>query len=121
MLKNEIEVAQFQSNSPKYLPISEEFWKALAKLPSVYDYSAYRKILERFGTHYVSEGSMGGSLNSIVSISEETEKRISKDFQIKKKSLINIYHFSLRPVKSMLTEILLRGNFTAGLKHLQFV
>ncbi|GLD54129.1 complement component C7-like protein, partial [Lates japonicus] len=44
VLKNDIEVAQFQSNSPQYLPISEEFWKALAKLPSVYDYSAYRKL-----------------------------------------------------------------------------
>ncbi|KAM4745859.1 complement component C7 [Anableps anableps] len=76
VLKNEVEVAQFQSNSPRYLQISEEFWKALAKLPSVYDYSAYRKILERFGTHYISEGSMGGSLNAIVSISEETEKRM---------------------------------------------
>ncbi|PWA15799.1 hypothetical protein CCH79_00008913 [Gambusia affinis] len=76
VLKNEIEVAQFQSNSPKYLPISEEFWKDLAKLPSVYDYSAYRKILEKFGTHYISEGSMGGSLNAIVSINEATEKLI---------------------------------------------
>ncbi|XP_043966546.1 complement component C7 [Gambusia affinis] len=79
VLKNEIEVAQFQSNSPKYLPISEEFWKDLAKLPSVYDYSAYRKILERFGTHYISEGSMGGSLNAIVSINEATEKLIQSE------------------------------------------
>ncbi|MED6277324.1 hypothetical protein CHARACLAT_012206 [Characodon lateralis] len=82
VLKNEIEVTQFQSNSPRYLPISEVFWKELAKLPSVYDYSAYRKILERFGTHYISEGSLGGSLNAIVSIDEETEKSItSMSFQ----------------------------------------
>lgn len=80
VLRNEIEVVQFQSNSPRYLPISEEFWMALAKLPPVYDYTAYRKILERFGTHYISEGSMGGSLTSIFSIDEETEKHISKSF-----------------------------------------
>ncbi|TKS78575.1 Complement component C7 [Collichthys lucidus] len=61
VLKNAIEVAQFQSNSPEYLPISEEFWKALAKLPPVYDYAAYRKVLEMYGTHYLSEGSLGGS------------------------------------------------------------
>lgn len=79
MLNNEIEVAQFQSNSPRYLPLSEEFWKALAKLPPVYDYSAYRKILERFGTHYISEGSMGGSLNAVISIDEASHTRISKD------------------------------------------
>ena len=76
VFKSDIEVAQFQSNSPKYLPLSEEFWKALAKLPNVYDYSAYRKILERFGTHYVSEGSLGGSFKVIISIDEETEKYI---------------------------------------------
>lgn len=81
MLKNEIEVVQFQSNSPQYLPISEEFWEALAKLPSVYDYSAYRKILEKFGTHYISEGSLGGSFNAITAIDRETENYLGKDLQ----------------------------------------
>ncbi|GAA6223149.1 complement component C7-like [Lates japonicus] len=74
VLKNDIEVAQFQSNSPQYLPISEEFWKALAKLPSVYDYSAYRKVLETFGTHYLSEGSLGGLLKVVATIDGETER-----------------------------------------------
>ncbi|KAM6931014.1 LOW QUALITY PROTEIN: complement component C7 [Xenentodon cancila] len=73
VLKNDIEVAQFQTNSPNYLTISEEFWRALAKLPSVYDYSAYRKIVERFGTHYVSEGTLGGSFKVVAKIDEETE------------------------------------------------
>ncbi|KAM9360672.1 complement component C7 [Symphorus nematophorus] len=75
VLKSNIEVGQFQSNSPQYLPISEEFWKALVKLPSVYDYAAYRKVLERFGTHYLSEGSLGGSLKIVASIDEETERQ----------------------------------------------
>uniref|UniRef100_A0A7N6A733 Complement component C7 n=1 Tax=Anabas testudineus TaxID=64144 RepID=A0A7N6A733_ANATE len=68
ILKNDIEVAQFQSNAPQYLPMSEELWKALARLPSVYDYSAYRKVLERFGTHYVSEGNLGGSFKNLKSL-----------------------------------------------------
>ncbi|KAE8292038.1 Complement component C7 Precursor [Larimichthys crocea] len=75
VLKNAIEVAQFQSNSPEYLPISEEFWKALAKLPSVYDYAAYRKVLEMYGTHYLSEGSLGGSFKVVAMIDEESEKK----------------------------------------------
>ncbi|XP_022046914.2 complement component C7-like [Acanthochromis polyacanthus] len=74
VLKNDIEVAQFQNNSPQYLPISEELWKALAKLPSVYDYVAYRKVLERFGTHYLSEGSLGGSLKVVATFGKEMEK-----------------------------------------------
>ncbi|XP_040898354.1 complement component C7-like [Toxotes jaculatrix] len=76
VLKNDIEVAQFQSNSPQYLPISEELWKALANLPSVYDYYSYRKVLERFGTHYLSEGSLGGFLRIVASIDEATVKQM---------------------------------------------
>ncbi|KAA8592996.1 hypothetical protein FQN60_018451 [Etheostoma spectabile] len=76
VLKNDVEVAQFQSNSHLYLPLAEEFWKALIKLPSVYDYAAYRKVIERFGTHYLSEGSLGGSFNVIAKIDQETERRM---------------------------------------------
>lgn len=79
VLKNDIEVAQFQSSSPQYLPVSEGLWKALVNLPSVYDYGAYRKVLERFGTHYVSEGSLGGSVKIVVKIDEETESYMSED------------------------------------------
>eukprot|EP00066_Takifugu_rubripes_P008599 XP_003974907.2 PREDICTED: complement component C7-like [Takifugu rubripes] len=74
VLKNDVEVAQFQSNSPRYIPLSEELWKALVKLPSVYDYAAYRQLLERFGTHYLSEGSLGGSFKVVAKIDEETEQ-----------------------------------------------
>ena len=74
VLENVVEVAQFQNNAPQYLPISEGFWKMLSKLPNVYDYAAYREVLERFGTHYLSEGSLGGSFKALLSIDEETFK-----------------------------------------------
>lgn len=82
VLKNSIDVTHFQSNSPNSIPLSEEFWKALTRLPSVYDYAAYRKVIERFGTHYVSEGSLGGSFKVVASIDEETKKETSKDWGI---------------------------------------
>lgn len=82
VLKSDIEVAQFQSNSPQYLPLSEEFWKALVKLPSVYDYAAYRKVLQMFGTHYLSEGSLGGSLEIIAKIDEETQRQMGEDLYV---------------------------------------
>lgn len=78
VLKNDVEVGQFQSNSPRYLPISEEFWKALAKLPAVYDFAAYRQILELFGTHYLAAGTLGGSFNVVASIDEETQSYMSE-------------------------------------------
>ncbi|XP_056275796.1 complement component C7 isoform X1 [Pseudoliparis swirei] len=82
VLKNDIEVAQFQSNSPQHLPLSEGFWKALVKLPSVYDFAAYRTVLQRFGTHYLSEGSLGGSFRIVGKIDEATEKQmVSTSYQ----------------------------------------
>lgn len=78
VLKSNIEVAQFQSNSPRFLPLSEELWKALVKLPVVYDYAAYRQVLERFGTHYASEGSLGGTFMAVARIDEETQNYMSE-------------------------------------------
>jgi len=82
VLKNDIEVAQFQSNSPQHLPLSEGFWKALVKLPSVYDFAAYRTVLQRFGTHYLSEGSLGGSFRIVGKIDEATEKQMGENLYI---------------------------------------
>ncbi|XP_056449044.1 complement component C7 [Gadus chalcogrammus] len=71
VLKSNIEVARFQNQAPQYIPISEAFWKALSGLPAVYDYTAYRAIVERFGTHYRSEGSLGGYLKAFMYVSED--------------------------------------------------
>lgn len=75
VLKNDIEIATFQTTSPMYIPIAEEFWKALTKLPTVYNYAAYRQLLTRFGTHYMSEGSLGGSLRVIVRLDSNIQTR----------------------------------------------
>uniref|UniRef100_A0A3B4ATH6 Complement component C7 n=1 Tax=Periophthalmus magnuspinnatus TaxID=409849 RepID=A0A3B4ATH6_9GOBI len=71
ILKNDIELASFQASSPEYIPLAEEFWKALSKLPTVYNYAAYRAIITRFGTHYFSEGTIGGSLNVFVRLDSD--------------------------------------------------
>lgn len=78
VLKSNIEVAQFQSNSPRFLPLSEELWKALVKLPVAYEYAAYRRLLKRFGTHYMSEGSLGGTFTAVAQINEETQRYMSE-------------------------------------------
>ncbi|XP_062411223.1 complement component 7b isoform X2 [Sardina pilchardus] len=68
IIKSEVEVAQFQNNAPRYLPLSEEFWKALSGLPVSYEASAYRSVLQRFGTHYMSEGSLGGRFEFLLEL-----------------------------------------------------
>uniref|UniRef100_A0A8C2EI20 Complement component C7 n=1 Tax=Cyprinus carpio TaxID=7962 RepID=A0A8C2EI20_CYPCA len=77
IIRNEVEVAQFQNNAPEYLSLSEDFWKDLSALPSTYDPSAYRFFIQRYGTHYMEEGSLGGQYRCIT--------RVKRRFFYKKK------------------------------------
>ncbi|CAL9707983.1 unnamed protein product [Knipowitschia caucasica] len=81
VLKNDIELSSFQATSPQFIPIAEEFWKALSKLPTVYNYAAYKQLLSRFGTHYLSEGSMGGSLSVIVRLDSNAQTHRITDIE----------------------------------------
>lgn len=76
IMKSDLDVAQFQNQAPEYLPLSEEFWKALRSLPVAYDYAAYSNVLERFGTHYYSEGTLGGQFRLFIMVSQDILKKI---------------------------------------------
>ncbi|KAM4808348.1 complement component C7 [Rhinophrynus dorsalis] len=71
VIKNYIEVAQFINDNPEFLTLAEPFWKELANLPSVYEYSAYRKFIESYGTHFLQEGSLGGEYNFLFHLESE--------------------------------------------------
>lgn len=71
ILKNKVELAQFQNSAPQYLTLSEGFWKALSSLPFTYDYSAYRRLLQTYGTHYLSEGSLGGEYQGLLQLDRQ--------------------------------------------------
>ncbi|MCJ8734563.1 hypothetical protein PDJAM_G00236740 [Pangasius djambal] len=82
-ISSDVEVARVQNQPPQYLPVSEDFWPALTSLPVMYDFSAYRQLLERFGTHYVSEGRLGGRFRALLFLSRdfiESQKRDVRDF-----------------------------------------
>uniref|UniRef100_A0A1A8BY15 Complement component C7 n=1 Tax=Nothobranchius kadleci TaxID=1051664 RepID=A0A1A8BY15_NOTKA len=72
ILKNRVELAQFQNSAPQYLTLSEGFWKALASLPLTYDHSAYRQVLQTYGTHYLSEGTLGGEYQGLLELDRQT-------------------------------------------------
>ncbi|XP_026195644.1 complement component C7 [Anabas testudineus] len=71
ILKNRVELAQFQNSAPQYLTLAEGFWKALSSLPFTYDYSAYRQLLQKYGTHYLSEGSLGGEYQALLELDRQ--------------------------------------------------
>ncbi|XP_048857263.1 complement component C7 [Brienomyrus brachyistius] len=77
VIKNQVEVAQFQNSPPEYLTLSDEFWKALASLPTTYIYPAYRKLIDDYGTHFLSEGSLGGRYQALLYLDAETINKMS--------------------------------------------
>nr|XP_057920646.1 complement component 7b [Doryrhamphus excisus] len=84
ILKNKVELAQFQNSAPQYLPLAEEFWKALISLPFTYDYAAYRRLLQMYGTHYLSEGSLGGEYQGLLELDSQaftTSEATNIDYQ----------------------------------------
>uniref|UniRef100_A0A673AQJ2 Complement component C7 n=1 Tax=Sphaeramia orbicularis TaxID=375764 RepID=A0A673AQJ2_9TELE len=71
ILKNKVELAQFQNSAPQYLTLSEGLWRALSSLPLTYDYPAYRQLLQTYGTHYMSEGSLGGEYQGLLELDRQ--------------------------------------------------
>uniref|UniRef100_A0A452TNQ5 Complement component C7 n=1 Tax=Ursus maritimus TaxID=29073 RepID=A0A452TNQ5_URSMA len=78
VVQNTVEVAQFVNNNPEFLQLAEPFWKELSFLPSLYDYSAYRRLIDEYGTHYLQSGSLGGEYKVLFYADSEKIKKSGK-------------------------------------------
>ncbi|KAJ7988449.1 hypothetical protein DPEC_G00323660 [Dallia pectoralis] len=77
IIRNKVELAQFQNTAPQYITLAEGFWKALSSLPTTYSYPAYRSLLHTYGTHYLSEGTLGGQYQALLEFDNEVLKETS--------------------------------------------
>uniref|UniRef100_A0A3B3Z940 MACPF domain-containing protein n=1 Tax=Periophthalmus magnuspinnatus TaxID=409849 RepID=A0A3B3Z940_9GOBI len=77
ILKNRVVLGHFINSAPAYLTLSEGFWRALASLPLTYDYAAYSRVLHTYGTHYLSEGSLGGQYSALLQLDRHTMESTS--------------------------------------------
>ncbi|KAM9331008.1 complement component C6 [Gastrophryne carolinensis] len=68
-----ISVAEFRMRKEK-LWLSNVFMDALKKLPLEYNYALYSRIFDDFGTHYISQGSLGGLYDLLYQYSAEELK-----------------------------------------------
>uniref|UniRef100_H0Y0Y5 Complement component C7 n=1 Tax=Otolemur garnettii TaxID=30611 RepID=H0Y0Y5_OTOGA len=55
----------------EFLQLAEPFWKELSHLPSLYDYGAYRRLIDQYGTHYLQSGSLGGEYRVLFYLDSE--------------------------------------------------
>lgn len=52
------------------LMLHEDFYISLMDLPEQYDFGTYSRFLNTFGTHYVTQGTMGGTLEYILVVNK---------------------------------------------------
>jgi len=64
-LQSKVQTAQFKMRS-RGLMLDEDMHRALLELPGDYDVATYFLFLKTYGTHYVTEGTVGGVLEYVV-------------------------------------------------------
>ncbi|XP_037655093.1 complement component C7 isoform X2 [Choloepus didactylus] len=93
VIQNTVEVAQFINNNPEFLQLAEPFWKELSHLPSLYDYSAYRRLIDEYGTHYLQSGSLGGEYKVLFYLDSEKINQNGFDSAARKKCSSSAFKF----------------------------
>nr|AFZ93888.1 complement component 8 alpha [Oplegnathus fasciatus] len=68
-LSSKVQTAHFKMRSNK-LMLHEDFYISLMELPEQYDFGMYSRFFNTFGTHYVTEGTMGGTLEYVVVVNK---------------------------------------------------
>ncbi|XP_038134826.1 complement component C8 alpha chain [Cyprinodon tularosa] len=63
-LWSKVQTAHFKMRSNQ-LMLHEDLYVALMELPEQYDFGTYTRFVNTFGTHYVTEGTMGGTLEYV--------------------------------------------------------
>uniref|UniRef100_A0A665UZ97 Complement C8 alpha chain n=1 Tax=Echeneis naucrates TaxID=173247 RepID=A0A665UZ97_ECHNA len=64
-LWSKVQTANFKMRSND-LMLHEDFYVSLMELPEEYDFGKYYRFFNTYGTHYVTEGTMGGSLEYVL-------------------------------------------------------
>ncbi|CAL8280881.1 unnamed protein product [Lota lota] len=68
---SEVQTAQFKMRSSE-LMLDEDMHRSLKDLPEQYDVTSYFLFLNTYGTHYVTEGTMGGTMEYILVVNKTT-------------------------------------------------
>nr|XP_046265418.1 complement component C8 alpha chain isoform X2 [Scatophagus argus] len=68
-LWSKVQTAHFKMRTNK-LMLHEDFYISLMDLPELYDFGMYSRFFNTFGTHYVTEGTMGGTLEYVVVVNK---------------------------------------------------
>ncbi|XP_063284065.1 complement component C8 alpha chain [Pelobates fuscus] len=73
-LITKIQTAQFKMRRNSIV-IDEDMHQSLMELPDQYNYGLYSKFIQDYGTHFVTSGIMGGTLENILVLDHEIMKK----------------------------------------------
>ncbi|XP_041658962.1 complement component C8 alpha chain isoform X2 [Cheilinus undulatus] len=79
-LLSKVQTAHFKMRTNK-LMLHDDFYVSLMELPEQYNFGMYSRFFNTFGTHYVTEGTMGGTLEYVVVVNKTSmaESRLTGD------------------------------------------
>ncbi|KAM9718646.1 complement component C8 alpha chain [Menidia menidia] len=80
---SKVQTANFKMRTNQ-LMLHEDFYVALMELPEKYDFGRYSFFLNTFGTHYVTEGTMGGKLEYVFILSKAEMEKSNVDAETAK-------------------------------------
>lgn len=75
--KAELELAQYMLKSDE-LMLHPDFLQRLRSLPQSYVYGEYRQIYRDYGTHYITEATLGGEYEFTIILDKELLKKSGK-------------------------------------------
>lgn len=76
----ELELAQYMLKSDD-LMLHPEFLQRLRSLPQAYVYGEYRQIFKDYGTHYITEASLGGEYEHTIILNKERLEKSGNKYQ----------------------------------------
>ncbi|XP_028833605.1 complement component C8 alpha chain isoform X2 [Denticeps clupeoides] len=73
-LVSTVQTAQFKMRS-RNLVLDDDLLVSLLELPQEYDFGSYARFLSLYGTHYITQGSMGGLLEYVAIIDKQAMEK----------------------------------------------
>ncbi|XP_031419210.1 complement component C8 alpha chain [Clupea harengus] len=73
-LVSTVQTAQFKMRS-RDLVLHEDMLQSLMELPEEYDFGSYAQLFNKYGTHHITDGTMGGVLEYVLILNKEAMEK----------------------------------------------
>ncbi|XP_048097789.1 complement component C8 alpha chain [Alosa alosa] len=108
-LVSTVQTAQFKMRS-RDLVLEENMLQSLMELPEEYDFGSYAQFFQEYGTHHITRGTMGGTLEHVMIVNKEAMRKSEVHSKMVQKCLG--LSFKLKLPTDALRDNPVKGNIT---------